>query len=150
MNVGLAEQIASTLRNRHPDEPEKRVSHETIYNALYVMPKGELRTELLGCLRQAQRIRRTRARGEDRRGQIQDMVSLHVRPPEVEDRLIPGHCEGDLIKGAFNRSAVGTLVDRSSRLVMLVWMENASAAAALEGFSRILNDVPQPMRKSLT
>ena len=128
--VGLAEQIAGTLRNRYPDEPEKRVSHETIYNALYVMPKGELRTELLGCLRQARRIRRQRARGEDRRGQIQDMVSLHVRPPEVEDRLIPGHWEGDLIKGAFNRSAVGTLVERSSRLVMLVWMENASAAAA--------------------
>ena len=144
------EQIAGTLRNRYPDEPEKRVSHETIYNALYVMPKGELRTELLGCLRQARRIRRPRARGEDRRGQIQDMVSLHVRPPEVEDRLIPGHWEGDLIKGAFNRSAVGTLVERSSRLVMLVWMENASAAAALEGFSRILNGVPEPMRKSLT
>jgi IS30 family transposase len=78
------------------------------------------------------------------------MVSLHVRPPEVEDRLIPGHWEGDLIKSAFNRSVVGALVERSSRLVMLVWMENDSAAAALEGFSRILNDVPQPMRKSLT
>ena len=78
------------------------------------------------------------------------MVSLHVRPRMVEDRLIPGHWEGDLIKGAFNRSAVGTLVERSSRLVMLVWMENASAAAALEGFSRILNDVPQPRCKSLT
>ena len=77
--VGLPEQIAGTLRNRYPDEPENRVSHETIYNALYVMPKGELRTELLGCLRQARRIRPPRARGEDRRGQIQDMVSLHVR-----------------------------------------------------------------------
>lgn len=144
------EQIAGALRNCYPDEPEKRVSHETIYNALYVMPKGELRTELLGCLRQARRIRRPRARGEDRRGRIQDMVSLHVRPPEVEDRLIPGHWEGDLIKGAFNRSAVGTLVERSSRLVMLVRMENASAAAALEGFSRVLNGIPDPMRKTLT
>ena len=144
------EQIAGALRNCYPDKPEKRVSHETIYNALYVMPKGELRTELLGCLRQAKRIRRPRARGEDRRGQIQDMVSLHVRPPEVEDRLIPGHWEGDLIKGAFNRSAVGTLVERTSRLVMLVRMENASAAAALEGFSRVLNGIPEPMRKTLT
>ncbi len=87
------------------------MSHETIYNALYVMPKGELRTELLGRLRQARHIRRPRARGEYRRGQIQDMVSLHVRPPEVEDQLIPGHWEGDLIKGAFNQSAVGTLVE---------------------------------------
>lgn len=144
------EQIAGTLRNQYPDDLEKRVSHETIYNALYVMPKGELRTELLGCLRQARRLRRPRARGEDRRGQIQDMTSLHVRPPEVEERLIPGHWEGDLIKGAFNRSAVGTLVERSSRLVMLVQVDNASAAAALEGFSRVLNGVPEPMRKSMT
>jgi IS30 family transposase len=144
------EQIAGTLRNQYPDELPRRVSHETIYNALYVLPKGELRTELLGCLRQSRRVRRPRARGEDRRGQIQDMISLHVRPPEIEDRLIPGHWEGDLIKGAFNRSAVGTLVERSSRLVMLARMENASAAAALEGFSRVLNGVPEPMRKSLT
>ena len=78
------------------------------------------------------------------------MTSLHVRPPEIEDRLIPGHWEGDLIKGAFNRSAVGTLVERSSRLVMLAGMNNASAAAAVEGFSRVLNGIPEPMRKSLT
>jgi IS30 family transposase len=144
------EQIAGTLRNQYPDDLGKRVSHESIYNALYVMPKGELRTELLGCLRQARRTRRPRARGEDRRGQIQDMTSLHVRPPEVEDRLIPGHWEGDLIKGAFNRSAVGTLVERSSRLVLLAQMDNATAAAALKGFSRVLNGVPEPVRKSLT
>ena len=72
------------------------VSHETIYNALYVMPKGELRTDLLACLRQGRRVRRPRARGEDRRGRIQDMTSLHVRAPEVEDRLIPGHWESEL------------------------------------------------------
>ena len=78
------------------------------------------------------------------------MTSVHVRPPEVEDRLIPGHWEGDLIKGAFNRSAVGTLVERTSRLVMLVWVENASALAALEGFTRVLNGIPEPLRKTLT
>lgn len=144
------EQIAGTLKNRYPHQAEQRVSHETIYNALYVLPKGELRAELLRCLRQGRRARRPRARGQDRRGQIQDMTSLHVRPPEVEDRLIPGHWEGDLIKGAFNRSAVGTLVERSSRLVLLARMENASAAAALNGFSRVLNGVPEPMRKTLT
>jgi IS30 family transposase len=144
------EQIAGTMKGLYRDQPEQRVSHETIYNALYVMPKGELRTDLLNCLRQQRRTRRPRARGADRRGQLQDMRSLHVRPPEVEDRLIPGHWEGDLIKGAFNRSAIGTLVERSSRLVMLVWVENASAMAALEGFSRVLNGVPEPMRKTLT
>jgi IS30 family transposase len=79
-----------------------------------------MRTDLLNCLRQRRRVRRPRARGEDRQGCIQDMQSLHVRPPEVEDRLILGHCEGDLIKRAFNRSAVGTLVERSSCLVLLV------------------------------
>ena len=114
------------------------------------LPMGELRTEPLGCLRQARRIRRPRARGEDRRGQIQDRVSLNVGPPEVEDRLISGRWEGDQIKGAFNRSAVGTLVERSSRLVMLVRMENASASAALEGFSRVFNGISDPMRKTLT
>jgi IS30 family transposase len=144
------EQIAGTMKCLYPHQPEQRVSHETIYNALYVIPKGELRTDLLGCLRQRRRVRRSRARGVDRRGQIQDMTSLHVRPPEVEDRLIPGHWEGDLIKGAFNRSAVGTLVERTSRLVMLVWVENASALAALEGFTRVLNGIPEPMRKTLT
>jgi IS30 family transposase len=144
------EQIAGTMQRQYPHQPEQRVSHETIYNALYVMPKGELRTALLACLRQGRRVRRPRAHGEDRRGQIQNMTPLHVRPPEVEERLIPGHWEGDLIKGAFNRSAVGTLVERTSRLVLLVWVENASALATLEGFSRVLNGVPEPLRKTLT
>ena len=144
------EQRAGTMKSLYPHQPEQRVSHETIDNALYVMPKGALRSDLLGCLRQRRRVRRPRARGEDRRGQIHDMTSVHVRPPEVEDRLIPGHWEGDLIKGAFNRSAVGTLVERTSRLVLLVWVENASALAALEGFTRVLNGIPEPMRKTLT
>jgi IS30 family transposase len=77
-------------------------------------------------------------------------VSVHERPPEVEDRLIPGHWEGDLIKGAYNRSAVGTLVERTSRVVMLVRLDNATAQAALEGFTRVLNGVPEPMRQTLT
>ena len=77
------EQIAGTMKCLYPHQPEQRVSHETIYNSLYVMPKGELRTELLGCLRQRPRFRRSRARGEDRRGQIQDTTCLHLRPPEV-------------------------------------------------------------------
>jgi IS30 family transposase len=144
------EQIAGTLQRQSPHQPEQRVSHETIYTALYVMPKGELRTELLACLRQGRRVRRPRARGADRRGQIQNMTAVHVRPPAVEERLIPGHGEGDWIKGAFNRSAVGTLVERTSRLVRLVWVENGSALAALEGFSRVLNGVPEPLRKTLT
>ena len=74
------------------------------------MPRGELRTELIACLRQARKSRRPRARGADRRGSIPNMASIHMRPPKIEDRVMPGHWEGDLIKGARNASAVGTLV----------------------------------------
>lgn len=144
------EQVAGTLKNQYPHQSELRVSHETIYNALYVLPRGELRAELIGCLRQGRSTRRRRSRGTDRRGRIADMTSLHVRPPEIEGRLIPGHWEGDLIKGAFNRSAVGTLVERSSRLVVLAQVDDSSAPAALEGFSRVLNGVDASMRLSMT
>ncbi|SAL08148.1 integrase catalytic subunit [Caballeronia arationis] len=76
----------------------------------------------------------SRTRGTDRRGQIPDMVSIHVRPPEIEDRLLPGHWEGDFIKGAGNQSSVGVLVERTSRLVLLAKMDDATAASALAGF----------------
>ncbi len=85
------------------------------------------------------------------RGQIPDMISIHARPPEVEDRLIPGHWEGDLIKGAYNQSAIGTLVERTSRLVLLAKIEGSGTAeAALAGFTAILNRVHPPLRKTLT
>jgi IS30 family transposase len=144
------EQIAGMLERAFPDDPSKTVSHETIYSALYVMPRGGLRKELIACLRHGRGGRRPRSRGQDRRGQIPDMLSLHVRPPEVEDRLVPGHWEGDLIKGARNQSSVGTLVERTSRLVLLARMTAATAEAALESFTEILNRVHAPMRKTLT
>ena len=88
-----------------------QVSHETSYTEFYAMPRGELRTELSACLRQARKSWRPRARGADRRGTVPNMVSIHMHPPEIEDRVMPGHWEGDLIKGARNASAVGTLVE---------------------------------------
>ena len=91
-----------------------------------------------------------RTRGVDRRGQIPEMVSIHVRPPEIEDRVMPGHWEGDFIKGAGNKSSVGVLVERSSRLVLLARMEDATAASALAGFTVKLNSIAAPMRQSLT
>ena len=109
------QEIAVTLKRTFPADPRRHVSHETINSAIYAYPKGELRRELIACLRQGRAKRMPRSRGTDRRGQIPDMLSIHVRPPEIGDRLMPGHWEGDLIKGAGNKSAVAVLLERMSR-----------------------------------
>jgi len=146
------DQIAGHLTRVHSDCYHRKVSHETIYQALYALPRGELRRELIACLRQGHVNRWPRSRGTNRKktGFVSEDVLIHVRPPEVEDRLVPGHWEGDFIKGKANRSAVGTLVERSSRFVLLAKMENATALAALHGFTRVLNDVAPAMRKTMT
>lgn len=145
------EQIAGKLRSMNiPNLRDAYVCRETIYNAIYALPVGELRKELIICLRQGKTTRRPRSGGVDRRGQIPEMVSIHVRPPEIEDRLMPGHWEGDLIKGKANASSVGTLVERTSGYLMLVKMNDATATSALEGFSAALNSMPLEMRKSMT
>ena len=126
------QQIARKLRLPWPDNPEKSVSPETIYNAIYVHPRGELKRELIACLRHHNQVRKPRSRGTDRRGQIQDMQSIHIRPPEVDDRVIPGHWEGDLVKGAGNRSSVGTLVERTTGFVVLAKMDNATTKAVVQ------------------
>ena len=128
----------------------QHVSHETIYTAIYAQPRGELRRQLIACLRHGHSTRLSRKRGTDRRGQIPDMVSIHVRPPEVDDRVMPGHWEGDFIKGAGNQSSVGVLVERTSRLVLLAKMEDATAASALAGFTAKLNSIAAPLRQSFT
>ena len=134
----------------YPTDSTQHVSHETIYTAIYAQPRGELRRQLIACLRHGHSTRMPRTRGTDRRGQIPDMVSIHVRPPEIEDRLLPGHWEGDFIKGANNQSSVGVLVERTSRLVLLAKMEDATAASALAGFSGKLNSIVAPLRQSFT
>lgn len=133
-----------------PHEPDMQVSHETIYTAIYAHAGGELRRQLVACLRQGKSTRKPRSAGTDRRGQIPDMVSIHVRPPEAEDRVMPGHWEGDLIKGAENKSAVGVLVERTTRLVLLAKMKDATAASALEAFSAKLDSIAAPLRQTLT
>ena len=133
-----------------PDDSDKTVSHETIYNAIYLHPRAELKRELIACLRHHNQVRKPRSRGVDRRGQIKDMQSIHIRPPEIEDRLIPGHWEGDLIKGEDNRPSVGTLVERTTRFVVLAMMDNADTRTVVESFSAVLNRQPAGMRKSMT
>ena len=144
------EQIAGRLQRAYPDNMQKQLSPETIYAALYVLPHGALRSELLAALRQARKARRPRARGTDRRGQIPNMTPIAARPAEVAPRAVPGHWEGDLIKGARNGSAVGTLVERTSRVVLLARMEGTDAVRARQGFTKKLRHVPALLRKTLT
>lgn len=135
------EQIAGTLGG---------VSHETIYTAIYAMPRGALRRELTVLLRQGRARQRPRSRGEDRRGQLSGLLSIHVRPPAANDRLLPGHWEGDFIKGAGNHSAVGTLVDRYSLFLMLARMEDCTAPAALTGFTTAFAPLDPALKQTLT
>jgi transposase, IS30 family len=107
------EQSAGRLQRASPDDMSTQLSAETIYAGLYVLPRGTLRSALLATLRQARKARRPRARGADRRGQIPTMTPIAQRPAEVATRTVPGHWEGDLLKGARNGSAVGTLVERT-------------------------------------
>ena len=122
------------------------VSHEAIYQAIYAVPRGELLT----CLRQGKPQRGRRSKDGERRGRICNMTSIHERPAEVAGRLVPGHWEGDLIKGAGNRSSVGTLVERTSRKVVLVKLADAKAETARDGFAAGLLAVPAPLRLTLT
>jgi IS30 family transposase len=144
------EQICDHLRRVHPNEPGRQVSAETIYSYLYVLPRGELRRELLNHLRQHRKHRRPRSRGTDRRGQIPEMVSIEERPPAVADRTIPGHWEGDIILGRRHQSALGTLVERTTRTVLLVRLPARDAVSVRKAFARKLRHVPKQMKLSLT
>jgi hypothetical protein len=114
------------------------------------MPRGELRSEVIALLRHGHNKRRPRAHGHDRRGQIPNMVPISERPAEIEERLVPGHWEGDTIKGKYNRSAVGTLVERSTLFTLLAKMNGTGAAAAVDGFTRVLDRVEAQKRLSIT
>ena len=143
-------QIAGRLHRMDASDRPGTVCHETIYGALYALPRGELRRELLGALRQGRQNRRPRSRGTDRRGFVTDDVKITARPEEIAERLIPGHWEGDLIKGAANRSAVGTLVERTSRLVLLARMDALDAETTRCAFERAFDQIPASLRKTLT
>lgn len=144
------QQIAGILRREHPGRAHLQASHETIYTAIYARPKGELRKELTLLLRQSRGARRPHRRAADGRGALQDMLSIHVRPPEVDDRLVPGHWEGDLIKGAANRSSVGTLVCRKTLFVMIVKVDGATALDVFKGFESAFAPLDEALRQTLT
>jgi transposase, IS30 family len=145
-------QIARRLRVDFPDEPEMWVSHEAIYQAIYVQGRGALRRELHQCLRTKRAVRRPRNRPEQRRGRIPNMVMISERPAEVADRAVPGHWEGDLILGSTeSASAIGTLVERSTRFVMLLHLpDNHGALAVQEAIVAKMAELPEHLRRSLT
>jgi transposase, IS30 family len=144
------EQISVMLRREFAGEPEMWVSHETIYQAVYVQGRGALRRELAACLRTGRALRKPRRREGERRGRIKDMVMISERPAEVADRAVPGHWEGDLIIGSGN-SAIGTLVERSTRFVLLLHLPRGhDAAAVAAAMAGAMSTLPAQLRRSLT
>lgn len=144
------EQIALRLRFESPDDPMKWVSHETIYQSLFVQGRGELRKELTRCLRSGRTRRRPRGRAK-RGGPISDMVMISERPAEVADRAVPGHWEGDLVIGANHRSAVGTLVERTSRYMLLLHLPNGHGAAEVDAaMRRAIAKLPGELFRTIT
>jgi IS30 family transposase len=125
-------------------------SHETIYTYLYLLPKGELRKELIDHLRQEKKMRKSRKGVTEKRGAIPNMISIHERPEEVKDRIVPGHWEGDLIMGKDHKSAIGTMVERTSRTVILVPLKSKDAVSVRKAFAKEMKTLPQQMRLSMT
>jgi IS30 family transposase len=145
------QQIAARLVVDYPADPQMRVSHETIYQSLFVQARGALRIELAGCLRSGRALRRPRRRTASRQGKIQNMVLISDRPAEVEDRAIPGHWEGDLIIGKRGGSAIGTLIERHSRYTMLFNLaEGRTAEHVRAQLSATILELPAQLRRSLT
>jgi transposase, IS30 family len=143
------ERIAARLKVDFPDDPGMRISHETIYLSLYVQARGELRRELAKCLRTGRTHRKAQGR-VDQRGRIPDMVMISERPAEIEDRAVPGHWEGDLIMGKANKSQIATLVERSTRFVILAALDDRSAENVTQVLSERIQTLPQQLRRSLT
>jgi IS30 family transposase len=146
------EQIAARLPMDFPDDAEMRVSHETIYQSIYVQGKGNLRRELHTCLRTGRALRKPQRRPGERRGRIRDMINISERPPEVEDRAVPGHWEGDLILGSTaSASAIGTLVERTTRFVMLLHLPDDHTALTMQdSIVAKMAQLPAILRKTLT
>lgn len=146
----VAQQISRRLRTGFPHDPMMRVSHETIYQALYVQGRGELRRELARCLRSGRARRRPRGHGE-KTGQLKDMVVISERPAEAAGRAVPGHREGDLIIGKDCKSAVGTLAGRTMRYVLLLHLPaGREAHLAWQAMRQAITTLPAGLARTIT
>lgn len=145
------EQIAHTLKKEYPFDEAMRISHEAIYSYLYVLPRGELKKELLNCLRQKhKRRRRQNLTKEAPTRKLEDMLSIAERPDEVMGRTVPGHWEGDLLIGRNRQSALGTLVERTTRTTILVSLRSKKATEVRKAFAREALRLPKQMRLTMT
>lgn len=144
------EQIAKRLKILYPMDMTMQISHESIYAYLYVQPRGALRKELVRCLRRKHINRRPRGKSRRNCAPIQNYLSIEERPAEVANRTIPGHWEGDLLMGHNNGSALGTLVERTTRITFLVRLKNKDATAVREAFARKFKHLPKVLKCSLT
>ena len=144
------EQISHKITRDFPDNEQMRVSHETIYTYIYLLARGSLKKELISHLRQGKKSRYSRKGSNDKRGRIPDMISIEERPAEVEDRSIAGHWEGDLIVGKDHKSALGTIVERKTRSVIMVKLKSQDAESVREAFEQELVNLPEQMRKTMT
>ena len=144
------EEIANRLKLDYLQDMAMRVSHETIYQYLYCLPRGELKKELMRGLRRERKRRLSRTALHYRRQRIQDLISISERPKEVRDRIVPGHWEGDLILGKNRSSALGTLVERTTRLTLLVPLTAKDAFSVRTAFAETFKRIPKKFRKSLT
>jgi transposase, IS30 family len=144
-------QVAGRLRRDHPGQPELQVSHETIYQALFVQGKGSLRAEVAAALRCGRTRRRHRSSAAETRGKLAGMINISERPAEAADRAVPGHWEGDLIIGAGMQSAVITLAERSTRYAMIIALPRGRTAAQVAAaLSAHITTLPAALRRSLT
>lgn len=143
-------QVAGWVRRQYPRDTTMHISHETIYRSLFIQTRNVLKAELRDHLRSQQRMRRGRAsRGQNHEGTITDAVSIRQRPPEVEDRAVPGHWEGDLLMGTPS-SCIVTLVERTTRYVMLAKVASKSTADVVPALVKAVRSLPEELRRSLT
>lgn len=145
-------EIQKRLETEYSSDMTMRISHEAIYRFIYVLPRGELKRMLVKALRQEHAYRRKRKRNlEEKRGRIADMLSIEERPAEVANRTVPGHWEGDLILGKHKRTALGTLVERTTRYTLLVPLgRKKDAVSVRQAYAKALKTVPAELKKTLT
>ena len=144
------EQIAKRLKILYPSDTAMQISHETIYAYIYVHPRKHLKRQLLYHLRRKHKHRHVKNKERKKCCPIQDFISIDDRPPEVNSRKIAGHWEGDLMQGSMNKSAIGTLVERKTRLTLIVKLKHKDAASVRQAFTHKLNRLPETLKKSLT